>query len=80
MKGYEILSIGFILILLGFSLVFIGIITHATKDAGEIRGGGVVMIGSIPIVFGTDTESVKIVVVLVIILILVAMLALRWWS
>ncbi len=54
---------------LGLSLVFVGFITiciavlllflKGIRGEGRVKGGGVVMIGPIPIVFGTDKESVK---------------------
>ena len=59
---------------LGFTLVIGGIVIIAVafllnlisgdKRKGEARGGGVIMIGPVPIVFGTDKRSVKIVLVL----------------
>jgi len=45
-----------------------------------VRGGGIVMIGPFPIIFGTDTASVKIVIILAIVLILLAFLLLLFGS
>ncbi len=52
---------------------------ETAKGGTQVRGGGVVMIGPIPIVFGTDVGSVKILIALMILLIFVAPLAMRWW-
>ena len=66
-------SIGVGLILSGFALAFIAMILLAvsgTKSGrAKIKGGGAVIIGPIPIVFGTDKESVKIILILSIVLV-----------
>jgi len=64
--------VGFILILAGFVMVFIAALLlffKALRGKGRVRGGGVVMIGPFPIVFGTNKESVKILLLLSIALI-----------
>jgi uncharacterized protein (TIGR00304 family) len=52
-------SIGMLLSLIGFSLTMIGTIWGANRERGKeetIRAGGLVMIGPIPIVFGSDSN------------------------
>lgn len=44
---------------------------------GKIKGGGVIMIGPIPIVFGTDKHYAIIAIVLTIVLLLLAMIFLN---
>lgn len=41
------------------------------KGAGQTKGGGILLIGPIPIIFGTDRESAKILIVLAIALVVV---------
>ncbi len=79
MKGSELISLGFLVIFTGVLLVLAGMFRETTKGGTQVRGGGVVMIGPIPIVFGTDIGSIKILIVLMILLIFVASLAMRWW-
>ena len=65
-------TVGFILILAGFVVVFVAALLlffRALRGKGRVRGGGVVMIGPVPIVFGTDKESVKMLLLLSIALI-----------
>jgi len=66
-------SIGIALILLGFAIAFIAMIwlvsSGGKSGKGRVRGGGAVIIGPIPIIFGTDKESVKIILVLSIVLV-----------
>lgn len=69
-------SIGFLFVIVGFVLAFLAIILLAVKSKGDpnrTRGGGILLIGPIPIIFGTDRESVKILVVLAIVLIVVVL-------
>jgi uncharacterized protein (TIGR00304 family) len=66
--------IGFAFIIIGFILALLAIVLLAAKSKeghNRTRGGGVLLIGPIPIIFGTDRESVKILVVLAIVLIVI---------
>ena len=67
----QLWNVGIILILAGFSVTFIAAILlffTAFKE-GKVKGGGAIIIGPFPIIFGTDKESVKILLLLSIILI-----------
>lgn len=73
MKGYDILTVGFLLIFLGILLVILGAFVTGVKGKdAEVRGGGVVLIGPFPIIFGSDPQAAKTVILLAILLILVA--------
>lgn len=50
---------------------------YAGKAKSKIRGGGVIMLGPIPIVFGSDKESVKTAIILAIILMVLSLLLFR---
>ena len=70
-------GVGLMLVILGFSLAFIAVILLAVKSAatgGRTRGGGVLLIGPIPIIFGTDRDSAKVLVILALVLIVVVLL------
>lgn len=47
------------------------------KEEPRVRGGGVIMIGPIPIIFGSDKDSAKTLAVLAIILMLISLLLFR---
>ncbi|MGB9940765.1 TIGR00304 family membrane protein [Methanosarcina sp.] len=49
----------------------------ATEAKSEIKAGGVIMLGPIPIIFGSDKESAKTAAILAIILMLLSLLILR---
>ncbi len=57
--GIIIILIGVIVILAAFALFFL-----SSVKGGKARGGGAVIIGPFPIIFGTDKESVKTVLLL----------------
>lgn len=66
-------AIGVALVLVGFAVAFIAVMLlffAGMKGEGRVRGGGAVVIGPFPIVFGTDKESVKIILLLSIVLII----------
>jgi uncharacterized protein (TIGR00304 family) len=70
-------NIGLLLALAGFALAIVAIfvaILRSAKGTGEVRGGGIVMIGPVPIVFGTDKGSVRILILLGIVLMIVLLL------
>ena len=73
MADQSLLNIGFGLILLGFALTFIAVIGMSLSGrkggGGKVRGGGAIIIGPIPIVFGTDKQSVKVILILSIVLV-----------
>ena len=82
---------GIILILLGFFAIAVGIMLSAREDeekgenpavhreVGEkrVRGGGVILIGPVPIVFGTDKRFALIAMILAITLMLLAIIFLK---
>ena len=87
----RIITLGFILVLAGVLLLIIGTLSmayHAIyksgagEGAGEghegtaVRGGGVIMIGPIPIIFGTDVGALKVVMILALLLMIVAVILL----
>ena len=67
-------SVAVSLILLGFVISLIAVLwlglSSVRSGKGKVRGGGAIIIGPIPIIFGTDKETVKILLVLSIILVI----------
>lgn len=50
---------------------------YSGKTGSKIRGGGVIMLGPIPIIFGSDRESAKTAIVLAIVLMVLSLLIFR---
>jgi len=79
----EIVNLGFIVIFIGFAIAFAAVLLMAIRGGravGKAKGGGAILVGPIPIVFGTDRESIKIVLILAIVLtvVLVAVTIVPW--
>jgi uncharacterized protein (TIGR00304 family) len=66
----DLVLVGIMLVLVGFGVMVIAILTQARKEGTQVKGGGVIMIGPIPIVFGSDMKWASVAIILAIILIL----------
>ena len=51
--------LGTALIAVGIIIIVVAIILASTKGNDKVKGAGIVMIGPVPIIFGTDKESIK---------------------
>jgi uncharacterized protein (TIGR00304 family) len=72
----SVTELGFLLIILGFVLAVVAtvlLVVRSSRGSGQGRSAGLLLIGPIPIVFGTDRQSVKVVMVLAIVLILLVL-------
>jgi len=72
-----LIILGLTLIILGFIISFLAVLLmfiRAGPFKGKTRGGGLIMIGPIPIIFGTDKESVKILILLAAALMILAII------
>jgi uncharacterized protein (TIGR00304 family) len=72
----SVTEVGFILIVFGFVLAFAAMILLAFRSARgseKTRAAGVLLIGPIPIIFGTDRDSVKGLMILAIALMIVVL-------
>jgi len=62
---FALLLTGFIIVFIGILVIFLGL---TGRGKGKVEGGGVIIIGPIPIVFGSSQKVSTILVVLAIIL------------
>jgi uncharacterized protein (TIGR00304 family) len=67
--GFALVFVGVFIIILTFLLFFFS----GAKKQANAKGGGVIVIGPFPIVFGTDQESTKTFLVLSIVLVVVVL-------
>jgi uncharacterized protein (TIGR00304 family) len=58
--GIALIFAGMLVILAAIFLLFLS----STKGERKVKGGGAIIIGPFPIIFGTDKESVKTVLLL----------------
>jgi len=76
-------ALGIGLVFAGIIIIIAAIIVASARAAGKgkVKGEGVIIIGPIPIIFGTDKKSVKTVLVMalaLVIALIVAMLVYYW--
>ena len=60
-------GLGVILIFAGILITLIAVILlfiSSIREKGKVKGGGAIIIGPFPIIFGTDKESVRTVLLL----------------
>ena len=69
----DLVPAGMLLVIVGFGVVIFAMLSHGGKEGTEVKGGGVVLIGPIPIIFGSDMKWASIAIVLAIILIVVTL-------
>jgi uncharacterized protein (TIGR00304 family) len=75
---------GFGLILAGIIIVIVAMlllsIRSSGREKGKIKAGGIVIIGPVPVVFGTDKKSLKTILILSIVLtlLLLAVIAVQF--
>jgi len=70
----DLVYLGVLLIFIGFGVIVIALLASAGRAGGEVRGAGVVMIGPIPIVFGSDAKWASVAIALAIVLVVVSIL------
>ena len=57
--GIALIFIGVLIIVLAVLLLFV-----SSVKKGKVKGGGAIIIGPVPIIFGTDKESLRTVLLL----------------
>lgn len=78
-NGSTLVNIGFFVVVAGILLIFLGSMIQSTSSENtkensnsEIKTGGVILIGPIPIIFGNDKSMLVTSVILGVVLMLVA--------
>jgi uncharacterized protein (TIGR00304 family) len=82
MSDQLLINIAMILIFAGFLIIFLAVIIMFfmnIRGKGKVKGGGAVIIGPFPIIFGTDKESVGTLLLLSIILIILMLFAMVFY-
>ncbi|ASJ02100.1 hypothetical protein A3L09_01865 [Thermococcus profundus] len=70
MRGEALILGGIVLIFIGFLLVFVGTLISAYGGDSQVEGGGVIMIGPVPIVFGTGRGATLAMILAVVLMVL----------
>jgi len=65
-------NLGFLLIIVGIIIILVALALAGLSHRGQrsdVKGGGIILIGPFPIIFGSDVKTVKILIYLVILII-----------
>jgi len=71
-------TIGAALTVVGIVIVVVAMLLLSviqSRQKTRVKGGGAILIGPFPVIFGTDKQSLKIVIVLAIVLMIAALTA-----
>lgn len=74
----DLVFIGVAIILAGFLVLLLAMVTSSKESQGgekqtRVKGGGVILIGPIPIIFGSDAKWTSVAIVLAIVLIVIVL-------
>ncbi len=72
----DLVEAGVVLVLAGLAIVSLALVRSA-KGEGSVKGAGVVLIGPIPIVFGSDAKWATVALALAVVLMLLGIFAFR---
>jgi uncharacterized protein (TIGR00304 family) len=61
-------SLALILIVAGIIVILAVLLSSGKPENAKVKGAGVIMIGPIPIIFGSDKKSIKTVIALALVL------------
>jgi uncharacterized protein (TIGR00304 family) len=64
-------------LLIGIAMIFVGmliVIASVAKSSTNVKAGGVLVVGPVPVVFGTDKETVLLAVVAAIIIMVLSVI------
>lgn len=73
-KANILVTIGIASVLIGTLLIFMGTALQSTSKTEGVHAGGVIMIGPIPIIFGTDKSFVLVAVIFAVALMVISYL------
>ena len=68
----SLIEAGVALLLVGFGVMAVAMLSEAKKEGAQVKGGGVVLVGPIPIIFGSDMKWASVAIVLAIVLVVLA--------
>ena len=75
----DVAALGLVLILTGVVVVLAGVLKASVTGEGRVKGGAVVLVGPIPVAFGTDAKWTSVAIGLALVLMVLALLFYLGW-
>ncbi len=69
----DLVLAGVLLVVVGFGVMVVAMLSQGGRGETEVRGGGVVMIGPVPIIFGSDMKWASVAIALAVVLVVLAL-------
>ena len=70
----DLITAGLLLVFAGLGVMGASLLLEGRSAGGEVKGGGVVLLGPIPIIFGSDMKWASVAIALAIVLVLLAIM------
>jgi len=71
---FDLALAGILLVLVGFGVMVVAMLSQGRREGADVKGGGVVLIGPVPIVFGSDMKWASVAIILAIVLIVLTVM------
>ncbi len=69
----DLVTAGLLLVLAGLAAIVVSMLSDARKGGAEVKGGGVVLIGPIPVIFGSDAKWASVAIALAVVLVVLVL-------
>jgi len=70
----DLVLAGLILVIAGLGVMAASMLAEGRKTGSEVKGGGVLLVGPIPIIFGSDARWASVAIALAIVLVVLVLL------
>ncbi|MBI3859329.1 MAG: DUF131 domain-containing protein [Thaumarchaeota archaeon] len=68
----DLVLLGLLVVTVGIAIIWLSAFRSSNSSGDKVRGGGVVLIGPVPVIFGSDAEWASTAILLAILLLVVA--------
>ncbi len=73
---FDLVTLGILLVFAGFTVVVLAVLLSSKpqQDGTRVKGGAVIMVGPVPIIFGSDAKWASMAIVLALVLVILGLL------
>ncbi len=73
---FDLVTLGILLVFAGITVVVLAVLLSNKRepDGTRAKGGGVIMVGPVPIIFGSDAKWASVAIILALVLVVLSLL------
>ncbi len=73
---FDFVTLGILLVFAGVAVVVLAVLLSSKlqRDGTRVKGGGVIMVGPVPIIFGSDAKWASVAIILALVLVVLSLL------